>query len=65
MKIRSMMEAITMNARMLKHLRETQPANLQKDKEDGAEYVWSLSRGNDPFHADGLGKTRHNEDLDE
>ena len=64
-KIRSMMDSIQAHDRLIKHLRSTRPANLQQDKEDGAEYVWELNRSNDPFHADGLGKTRHNEDADE
>jgi hypothetical protein len=64
-KIGSMMESLAAHARLLKFLRETRPANLQQDKEEGAEYVWDLNRANDPFHSDGLGKTRHNEDADE
>ena len=65
MKITSMMDAIAANQRMLKYLKENHPANLERDKEDGAEYVWELNRANDPFHADGLGKTRHSEEQDD
>ena len=65
MKIKSMMDSIEAHDRLIKFLRKTRPANLTQDKEDGAEYVWELSKGNDPFHAEGLGKTRHNEDADE
>lgn len=63
-RITSMMESIAAHANLLKHLRKERPANLAQDKEDGAEYVWDLNRASDPFHADGVGKTRHNEEQD-
>ena len=65
MKIKSMMESIAVHKRLLKTLKANRPADLKKDKEEGGQYVWELNRSNDPFHADGLGKTRHNEDSDE
>lgn len=63
-RITSMMDAIENNRRMLQYLKDNHPVDHERNKEDGVQLVWELNRANDPFHADGVGKTRHNEEQD-
>ena len=60
----SMLEWTIRNKKMLQHLKDTNPTDLQELKEEGYEVVWNLNKTNSPFHAEGFSKTRHDDEKD-